>query len=311
MNQRRSSKPAARRPAPNYQTKAPEIVDPSWLFKAMGAVLALGLVCAYVSICLLFYFQQAQLLLHPSRTLTATPASEGLPFRPVRFGEEGDQIAGQPRLSGWWIASDQPSDPTVLVLHGQDGSMSGAVPAAKALHDARLNVLLFDYSGYGESAGRHPQQAAMQADADTALAYLTSTRKIPTTSILVYGDHLGASLAVSLCAKTPLIAGVILDSADGDTATRVEADQRSHIVPIALLFHERFPLADPLRSLHTPKLLISYTTGSPPLDAQRAADPKMTVELPKIAGSQEFTNAVRRFLDTYIQHGPSLLGTTP
>ncbi len=291
---------------PNYQTEAPEIVDPSWLVKAMGAVLALGLVCAYVSICLLFYFQQAQLLLHPSRTLTATPAREGLPFRPVRFG---DDVAGQPRLSGWWIPSDQPSDPTVLVLHGQDGSMSDAVPTAKALHDARLNVLLFDYRGYGESAGRRPQQAAMQADADAALAYLTSTRHVPITSLLVYGDHLGASLAVALCAKTPLLAGVILESADGDTATRVQADQRSHIVPIALLFHERFPLADPLRSLHTPKLLISYTNGSPPLDAQRAADPKMTVELPKNAGGPQLTNAVRRFLDTYVQHPPSLLGT--
>lgn len=284
-------------PAPPAST--PETVDPVWLLKAGAAVVAVGLLCAYVALCVLFYNEQWQLVLHPSRTVAETPAAVGLAFQPVRFG---DDAAGQPQLAGWWIPSDLPTDPTVLVLHGQDGSMTDALKAAQSLHKARLNALLFDYRGYGQSAGRHPTEQEMRADAQTALHFLIENRRISQSSVLVYGSHLGASLAVRLCEENAQIPGIILESADGDTETRVLADVRSHIMPVRLLFHERFPLADPLARLRTPKLLISYTQGNAPVDVQRAADPKMTAELPPNAPPEAITAEIRRFLDTYVQH---------
>ena len=282
------------RPAGSDQ---PEVVDPRWILKAAGAVVALGLLCAYVTLCLFFYAGQWEFVLHPSRTVAVTPAAQNLSFVPVRFG---DDVAGQPQLTGWWIPSDSPSDPTALMLHGESGSMSDALPAAKALHDARLNVLLFDYRGYGQSAGRHPSESTMTADASTAYRFLTDTRHIPPSKVLPFASGLGASLATRLCREHPEIPALILENADGDTLSRVVADQRSRIIPISLFFHERFPLADALQVLHTPKLLISLTGGSAPVVAQRAADPKMTLELPPTAGPAEITPAVRRFLDAYM-----------
>ena len=267
-------------------------------------MVALGLFCAYLSVCALFYFQQWQLVLHPSHTILQTPASQGLRFEPVRFG---DNSAGQPELTAWWIPSDLPSDPTVLMLHGQDGTMSNALPAARALHDARLNVLLFDYRGFGQSGGDHPTAQKMDADAVSAFAYLTETRGISAQALLVYGSELGASLAVGLCKRHPELPALILQSADGDTESRVLREERSRIVPLRLFFHERFPLADPLRTLATPKLLISYTNGHAPVDAERAANPKLTVELPPNAGPEVLSQAIRRFLDTYVAHPPGVL----
>lgn len=298
--------PAKTNPSPRTrkQQPLPETVDPRWLLKAGGAVVALGVLCAYISVCALFYYQQWQFVLHPSHTITQTPAAQGLPFESVRFG---DDSSGQPQLAGWWIRSDLPSDPTVLMLHGQDGSMSDALPAAKALHDARVNVLVFDYRGYGQSGGDHPTAQRMAADAKSALDYLTGTRGIPAATVLVYGAQLGASLAVSLSAQHPELPAIILQSADGDTESRVLREERSRIVPLRLFFHERFPLADPLRTLKTPKLLISYTDGHAPVDAQRAADPKLTVEMPPHAGTAVLTAAIRRFLDTYVVRPPSVL----
>ncbi|MGI4830469.1 MAG: alpha/beta hydrolase [Janthinobacterium lividum] len=286
------------------QPLPPETVDPRWLLRAGGAVLALGVLCAYISVCALFYFQQWQFVLHPSHTVAQTPDSQGLRFEAVRFG---DDPSGQPQLTGWWIPSDLPSDPTVLMLHGQDGSMSDAVPAAKALHDARMNVLLFDYRGYGQSGGDHPTEQKMTADASSGLAYLTQTRGISPTTVLAYGSELGASLAVNLCMHHPELPAVILQSADGDTETRVLREERSRMVPLRLFFHERFLLADPLHTLKTPKLLISLTNGHAPVDAQRAADPKLTAELPPGADAQATTQVIRRFLDTYVVRPPSLL----
>ena len=185
--------------------------------------------------------------------------------------------------------------------------MGDALPAVKALHDARVNILVFDYRGYGQSGGDHPTAQKMAGDANSALAYLTGTRRIPTPSVLVYGSGLGASLAVALCTQYPELPAMILQSADGDTETRVLREERSRIVPLRLFFHERFPLADPLRALKTPKLPISYTNGHAPGDAERAGDPKLTAELPPDAGSQAMTAVIRRFLDTYVTRPPSVL----
>jgi pimeloyl-ACP methyl ester carboxylesterase len=302
--QRPTQSPDPRRSVPPSRSALPEVVDPRWILQAGAAVIAVGLLCAYLTLCGLFYFAQWQFVLHPSRTVAQTPAAEKLPFQPVRFA---DNLAGQPELSGWWIPSDSPADPTVLLLHGQNGSMSDALPAARALHDARLNVLVFDYRGYGQSAGRHPTEATMRRDSENALRYLTDGRHIPSSHILVYGADLGASLAVSLCAQHPAIAGLILSAADGDTETRVLADVRSRMIPVRLLFHERFPLADPLSRLKTPKLLISYTRGVPPVEAQRAADPKITAELPPHPDPALVTQTLRRFLGSYIARPPATL----
>lgn len=277
------------------------------MLKAIAAVFALGLLCAYVTLCLFFYATQWQYVLHPSRTVSATPASQQLTYEDVRFG---DNLAGQPQLRGWWLPSDSVADPVVLMLHGETGSMSEALVPAHALHDARLNVLLFDYRGYGQSVGQHPSERTMQQDARQALRYLSETRKIPESHILVYGSNLGASLATILCAEQPKLPGLILLNADGDTASRVEADQRSRIVPVNLLFHERFPLSDRLHALHTPKLLISMTKGEAPEIAQRAGDPKITTEIAPGAGGTAITAAVRRFLDTYVAHPAAELPTT-
>ena len=293
-----------RRPPIAAVAAPPEVVDPRWLLKALGVVIATGLACAYVMVCALFYSQQWQFVLHPSRTVSTTPTAEGLAFEPVRFGVDN---AGRPQLAGWWVPGDLKSDPTVLLLHGQDGSLGDTVGAIKALHDARLNVLAFDYRGYGQSGGAHPNEASMQVDASDAFRYLLQTRGIPAATVIVYGAGLGASLAVHLCAEQSAIAGAILQSADGDTLSRVEADPRARVVPVPMLFHNRFPLADALRTLHTPKLLLSYTKGAAPVDAARAADPKITAELPSGSPLSETTAAVRRFLGIYVAHPAPVL----
>lgn len=304
--------PSSRNPPSSrlFVPNTPARVDPRWLLQAAAAVVAVGLLCAYLTLCGLFYVQQWQLVLHPSRSVARTPASEGLAFQSVRFGNDA---FGQPQLSGWWIPGDEARDPTVLLLHGEDGSMADALPAARALHNARLNVLLFDYRGYGQSGGKHPTEKRMRGDAESALDYLTQNRHLSPANLVIFGDHLGASLAVALCAKHPQISALILLSADGDTATRVLREERTRLVPMALLFHERFSLADALHRLGTPKLLVSYTEGPPPEEARRAADPKMTAELPRNVQPAELTAIVVRFLSTYVASPPGELqgGATP
>jgi pimeloyl-ACP methyl ester carboxylesterase len=229
------------------------LVEVGWILKALAVVVVAAFLCAYTTICILFSRTQWQLVLHPSRTVTTTPASVHLPFTEVHFGVDN---SGQPQLTGWYLPSDQPTPHTALILHAADGSIANALPAAQLLHAQHLNVLLFDYRGYGQSLGQHPTQASMQADAATALTYLTTTRSLPTSSIVIFATGLGASLAVHLCAQNPTLPALILQSPDGDLTERARHDPRSKIIPFTLLFNQPFPLASPLSTLPTPKLIL-------------------------------------------------------
>jgi hypothetical protein len=229
------------------------LVEVGWILKALAVVVVAAFLCAYATICVLFSHSQWQLVLHPSRTVATTPASLPLPFTEVHFGVDN---SGLPQLTGWYLPSDTPTTHTALVLHAADGNLADALPAAQLLHAQHLNVLLFDYRGYGQSLGQHPTQALMQADATTALTYLTTTRSLPQSSIVIYGTGLGASLAVHLCAENPNLPALILQSPDGDLTDRARHDPRSKIVPFTLLFNQPFPLAEPLRTLPTPKLIL-------------------------------------------------------
>jgi len=282
-----------------------DLVDAGWILKALAGMFVLAILCSYITLCVLFHYNQWQLVLKPSRSITTTPVAVNLPFTDVHFGVD---VSGQPQLDGWWIPSDSPADPTILMLHSGDGSMSDAVSQAQALHTARLNILLFDYRGYGRSTGQHPTEAMMEADAQTAFTYVTTLRGIPAAAVIPYGTGAGASLAVKLCNDHPQIPAVILESPSGDFLAQAKVDTRAHLVPVSLLFNQNFPLADPLHTLTTPKLLVSYTaTGAPPPAIfQRAADPKMTVELPASPASLT-RETISRFLGSYVSHPPAPL----
>jgi len=303
-----------RRDRPARPDEMVELVDPAWILKALGLALGVALVCGYVTICIVFARSQWQLALQPAHTVTSNPAALGLAFQEVHFDTAGNAAGASAGpvaapLDGWWLPAATPTAPTALVLHAGEGTLADALPHAQALHDAGLAVLLFDYRGFGRSADplpdHHPSQASMQVDADAAFAYLVRTRALAPRSIVVYGTGVGASLAVALCAQHPELPALILESPSGDLRAGAVAENHSHLIPVGLLFHEDFPLATPLRTLPTPKLLISYTLGAPPPALQQAADPKMTVELAPAsptasAPGPALHEALLRFLAAYL-----------
>jgi len=272
-----------------------EVVDPRWLLKAGAITLLAALFCAYLTLCLLFYQGQWQFALHPTRPVAQTPAALSLPFEPVRFGVDA---TGTPQLSGWFIPSDSPGASTALLLHSGDGNIADALPLAQRLHTARFNVLLFDYRGYGASSGQHPTEQLMQGDAESALTFLASTRGIPLGRIIPVGQGIGASLATRLCGQHPELPALVLDAPIGDIEASVAHDPRTKLIPTGLFLNQHFALADPLSTLKTPKLIVSYTNTQPPLAAHRVADPKMTVEFPR-SDDIAFVQNLTRFLELY------------
>ena len=289
------------------RTAPPELVDPAFLLKAIGLLFVVALILAYATLVTIYSVTQWQLVLHPSRVLGKNPEQIGLSYNEVYFGTDN---SGEPQLNGWWMPSETPAAPTALLLHGGSGTMSDALPAAMALHNANLNVLLFDYRGFGKSGGKHPSQAAMQEDAEAGLNYILAADHASPGGLVVYGIGLGAPLAVRLAAQHPGITAIVLEEPDGDTRERATQQVRSHVVPVGLLFHEDFSLAAPLSQLATPKLLIAHSTGSEPALFQQAAAPKMTVEM-HASDMAALDQALARFFDSYLPHQPQTLLPAP
>ena len=186
---------------------------------------------------------------------------------------------------------------TILFLPPGDGSLVDSLPALETLHNLGVSLFAIDYRGYGESAAVHPNQQRMIEDVDSAWQFLTTVRNLPDAQIVPYGTGLGASLGVHLAAKHTAIRALILDTPSPDPLLTVQRDPRTRMLPVKLLLKDRFPVADPLSTLTTPKLLLSPHA----IDAAfaTAVAPKLSVELPVPRSQTLYTQSLTRFLDQY------------
>jgi uncharacterized protein len=255
-----------------------------WILWALAGVLLAAVVLLYGSLCLLFWQGQWQLIFHPSNTVSRTPASLGLAFDELRFGatETGDLP-----LDGWWVPSTAPSSTsmTVLYLHGPRGSLSDALPAIAALHDAGVNVFAFDPRGFGRSAWATPSERRWNQDADAAFRFLTETRHLAPQQIIICGTDLGASIAAELALRQPSAAALVLDSPQPPTLSLLRADPRTRLLPVSLLARDRFDPEAALATSPLPKLFLTLDgAGASTVPfASRAREPKQVVLIPHAA----------------------------
>ena len=211
-------------------------------------VLAVGLV-GYLGIGLFLYLMQSRLV-HlpniPGRELLTTPAELGLDYREVRFG-----TADGMTLHGWYLPA--PSSRGVLLFcHGNAGNISHRLDSLAIFHDLGLEVLIFDYRGYGLSEG-NPEEAGLYRDAQAAMDYLLKERDIDPQRIVVFGRSLGGALAARLAADHP-VKGLILESAFTSAA-----DMGAEIYPFypaRLLTRLNYPTRADLQRVRAPVLII-------------------------------------------------------
>ena len=280
-------------------------VSGRWLVSAVALTIGAAALFAWLVLCLLFWQGSWQLLYHPAAAVERTPAGMGLTFDPVALATTE---AGEPRLRGWWV----PAAPgaaasrfTVLFLHGQNGNLGDTVDALARLHAAGVNVLAFDYRGYGQSQFARPSEAHWRQDAEWALAYLEGTRHIDPATIVLVGTGLGANLALEAAAGHPELAGVVLDAPVAAPVSAIFDDARARLVPAHLLVRDRYDLDAAAAAVRIPVLWLER--AAPPASGGSQHDPeayervavkKMLVWLssPGDADKQE-KDALARWLD--------------
>ena len=287
---------------PARANAVPPTVSARWLLSAIGIVSLFAAICAWGVLCLLFWQGSWQLLYHPASAVARTPANAGLAFDAVGFAPTD---TGAPQLQGWWIPAAANSRYTVLYVHGQDGNLGDTVDDLVRLHSAGVNVLAFDYRGYGQSQFAHPSEVRWREDAESALQYLTGTRHVDPHSIILAGSALGANLALEVAADHPDLGGVVLESALDAPMNAIFLDPRARLVPARLLVRDRFDTAAPAAALRIPSLWFVQDSRLHQSGPAKTAGPfekvpsaKMRIWTTASSGEKrDFENALVRWLD--------------
>ncbi len=150
-----------------------------------------------------------------------------------------------------WYAPAPSSRPTVVMFHGNGGSLRGERYRLKRFKDAEMGVLLLAYRGYSGNTGV-PNEEGLYADARAALDWLEQNG-VASTSIVLYGISLGTGVATKMAAEREF-AAVVLESPY--TSTVDVAAWRFPIVPVGLLMEDRFESLARIGAITEPLLVM-------------------------------------------------------
>ncbi|HZX30394.1 MAG TPA: alpha/beta hydrolase [Rhodocyclaceae bacterium] len=131
---------------------------------------------------------------NPSQLSYATPEERGLRYEEVNFSSSDGT-----RLYGWFIPARGKRHGTIAYFHGNTKNISGHLRYVEWLPDRGYDVFLFDYRGYGRSAGS-PDPRGVHDDCVAALAYLRSRADVDQERLAVFGQSLGGNYALSALA---------------------------------------------------------------------------------------------------------------
>lgn len=192
--------------------------DKSRLRRFLRAAVRVALL-SYLAAMGLLYLFQSKLVYYPQRAIEATPSSLGMEYQDVSLTTT-DGV----RLSAWYVPAPRARG-TVLFCHGNAGNISHRLDSIYLFHQLRLNVLIFDYRGYGTSEGK-PTEEGTYRDAEAAWEYLTSERGVPPGRIVVFGRSLGGPIAARLAGRHPC--GVLILESTFPSAPELAA----HMLPV-------------------------------------------------------------------------------
>jgi len=200
----------------------------------------------YAAILVVVYFLQGKMVYFPSPTIAATPADIGLEYEDVTMVTD-DSV----NIHGWYIPADS-ARATIIHCHGNAGNISGRLETIRQFNRLGLNVLIFDYHGYGRSEGV-PSEDGTYFDAAAAWNYVTEEKGEPPDRIIIFGRSLGGAIAVWLATQRPA-AGLIVES----SFLSIPDIARTHypFLPVGLLAKYKYNTKRRIPTIHMPVLVI-------------------------------------------------------
>ena len=247
-------------------------------------------------------------IFHPSAEIVQTPRQAGLPFQD-HFFTSADGV----RLHGWFIPH-RDARATLVWFHGNAGNISHRVENIKLLHDrVKINIFIFDYRGYGRSAGSISEEGAYR-DGAAALDFVRQQLAVEAKSLIIFGRSLGAAVAVEMALQFAC-RGLILETPF--TSIRDMAKTVFPVLPIGLFLQTRFDVLEKIAQVKVPLLvlhgdrddLVPYEHGQRVFAAARAPKEFYTIIGAKhndtyLVGGEAYFERLRSFVETVLPTQP-------
>ena len=238
----------------------------------------------------------------PQATLDLTPKELGMSFEDVWLTAD-DGV----RIHGWWLPSPSSARQTLLYCHGNAGNVSHRLDRVLYLQ-ARLgfNVLLFDYRGYGLSAGS-PDEEGTYRDARAAYRHLRDVRGAAAENLVLFGESLGCAVALQLASEVSSKA-LVLEAPFTSIRDMVRA--LFPVLPLAPFVRTRYDNLAKIQRITVPLLIVhGERDGTVPFEQGRrlfeaAPEPKRFFSVPTaghndvyLVGGGAYWKTWREFLD--------------
>ncbi len=151
--------------------------------------------------------QTASNYAYPARRPPAvTPATFGLAHEDLQLDTE-DGV----RLAAWYVPP--PRRTTLILVHGLGANRADLLPLARAFVGRGYGLLLLDLRAHGESGGRASTLGLHEVrDVSAAVRYLQQRPEVDPDRIGIYGQSLGAAVAIMAGAELTALRAVVADS---------------------------------------------------------------------------------------------------
>lgn len=197
-----------------------------FIIMAIGAV-TVGLFLA------LIYFWQSSLILLPGISGNSADLLEQCGAGSAVWQEDG-------KYRGKVCEPTGPAKGTIILYHGNAGTVDDRVTLAVELIDRGFRVALAEYPGYGKREGNATINKVLAASLDD---FAVAHAKWP-APIYVLGESFGAGVAAEVAKKHgEKVAGVVLITPWDSLANVVNA---TFFIPLSFLLHEQFDTVEAL-----------------------------------------------------------------
>lgn len=119
------------------------------------------------------------------------------------------ETADGEKLDSWFLEHKE-AESTVVYYGGNGFLMVKAAPLIDAYSNIPVNLMLFDYRGYGLSSGE-PTVNGIYIDANTVYQFAKNNSPAPTDNIYIHGHSMGSFLSAYIT-ETEDVDGYILES---------------------------------------------------------------------------------------------------
>jgi len=176
----------------------------------------------------LMYAMQRSMMYFPER-LRTPPAAAGFAAATEIVLDTAD---GEKLIA--WHVPPRDDKPLVLYFHGNGGALRYRVERFRALIADGNGLLALSYRGYGGSTGSPTEDGLL---ADAAAAYAFAAARTPAERIALWGESLGAGVAIALATERK-VARMVLEA---PFSSAVDIGARAYwFLPVRRLMKDQF-----------------------------------------------------------------------